>query len=99
LRFTQQLISLRREQPLLRGQHYSTGQNVPELDIPDLSWFKVDGTEVSDGEWGDPLARSLAMRVAGVDDTAHEATSLLLLLNAYWEELPFVLPEAGWRPI
>lgn len=49
-------------------------------------------------EWGDAHARSLGMRLAGRVPPGSEdpaAGTLLVLLNAYHEELPFVLPEAG----
>ncbi|MBV9172204.1 MAG: glycogen debranching protein GlgX [Chloroflexi bacterium] len=95
LAFTRQLIELRQKHPLLRRTDFLTDQPVPGLDLPELSWFKVDGTEVVGREWQDPLARSVGMRLVGLDEATGEPTALLLLANAYHEELPFVLPEAG----
>jgi glycogen operon protein len=100
LEFTRRLIALRKEHPALRRAEFLTGEFLPAADIKDLTWLKVDGTEMTAAEWSDPHARSLGMRLAGVppegaesDDPA--AGTLLVLFNAYHEELPFVLPEAG----
>ncbi|HEY7064934.1 MAG TPA: glycogen debranching protein GlgX [Chloroflexota bacterium] len=100
LAFTRRLITLRRQHPALRRPEFLQGVFLPDADIKDLTWTKLDGTEMTDAEWGDPAARSLGMRVIGeppngepVDDPA--AGTLLVLVNAYHEELPFVLPEAG----
>jgi glycogen operon protein len=100
--FTRTLIQLRQQHPLLRRTDFLTEQLVPAADLPELSWFKLDGTEVAGREWQDPLARSLGMRLVGIDAERGEPTALLLLANAYHEDLPFVLPEAGgdsmeWR--
>ncbi|HLI26499.1 MAG TPA: glycogen debranching enzyme GlgX, partial [Chloroflexota bacterium] len=100
LEFTRRLIALRKEHPALRRAEFLTGEFLPAADIKDLTWLKVDGTEMTEAEWRDPHARSLGMRLAGLppdgaegDDPA--AGTLLVLFNAYHEELPFVLPEAG----
>jgi isoamylase len=95
LAWTRQLIHLRKQHPLLRRANFLTEQLVPEADLPELSWFKLDGTEVVGREWQDPLARSLGMRLVGLDEASGAPSALLLLANAYHEELPFVLPEAG----
>jgi glycogen operon protein len=95
LAFTRQLIELRKQHPLLRRVDFLTDRLVPGADLPELSWFKLDGTEVVGREWQDPLARSLGMRLVGLDELSGEPTALLLLANAYHEELPFVLPNAG----
>jgi glycogen operon protein len=95
LEFTRQLIELRKQHSLLRRAEFFTEQSVPKADLPELTWFKLDGTEVVGREWQDPLARSLGMRLVGVDEASGHLDALLLLVNAHHEELPFVLPEAG----
>jgi glycogen operon protein len=67
--------------------------------VKDLSWFRPDGKEISNEDWNNGFARCLGLRLAGdaiaevdtrgnpiVDDT------LLILLNAHYEQLPFILP-------
>ncbi|MBX5492938.1 MAG: glycogen debranching protein GlgX [Chloroflexi bacterium] len=100
LEFTRRLIALRKEHPALRQPEFLKGEFLPAADIKDLTWLKVDGTEMTEAEWADPHARSLGMRLAGVPAEGGEgadpaAGTLLVLINAYHEELPFVLPEAG----
>jgi len=75
---------------------------LPGADIKYLTWFKLDGTEIVDEQWADPETRSMAMRLAGeaIDEREPEGgrisdDTLLVLLNAYHEELTFTLPEAG----
>ncbi len=98
LEFTRRLIALRKEHPTLRREDFLQGIFLPEADIKDLTWIKLDGTEMTSAEWGDAHARSLGMRLAGSVPPGSEdpaAGTLLVLLNAYHDELPFVLPEAG----
>jgi glycogen operon protein len=75
---------------------------VPGSDIKDLTWFKPDGEEIVDQQWADPEARSLGLRLAGeaIDEREAEGgrisdDTLLVLLNAFHEDVVFTLPEAG----
>ena len=75
---------------------------MPGADVKDLTWFKLDGTEMVDQEWADREVRSIAMRVAGEAIDEREARgvrisdeTLLTMFNSYHEELTFVFPEAG----
>jgi glycogen operon protein len=102
LEFTRGLIAFRKQHPLLRRRRYFEGLFVPGADIKDLTWFKLDGTEVGDEEWANPEIRSLAMRLAGeaIDEREQEGgrisdETLLVLMNAFHEDLSFTLPEAG----
>jgi glycogen operon protein len=100
--FTRGLIALRKEHPVLRRRRFFEGLFLPGADIKDLTWFKLDGTEIVDEQWADPEARSMAMRLAGeaIDEREPEGgrifdETLLVLLNTYHEPLEFTLPEAG----
>jgi glycogen operon protein len=101
LEFVRGLIAFRKAHPLLRRRRFFEGLFLPGSDIKDLTWFKLDGTEVMDEEWADPEARSLAMRLAGeaIDERDPQGEpisdeTLLVLLNAYHEPLEFTLPPA-----
>jgi glycogen operon protein len=101
LDFTRGLIAFRKAHPVLRRRRFFEGLFLPGADIKDLTWFKLDGTEVKDEQWADPEARSLAMRLSGeaIDEREPEGgrisdESLLVLLNAYHEPLEFTLPAA-----
>jgi len=99
-RFTQFLIRFYQEHPVLRRRHYFQGRKIRGSDVKDLTWYRADGQEMTDEDWQNPYNLSLGLRLAGdaiaevdprgwpiVDDT------LLILVNAYWEPLDFMLPD------
>src|SRR5215468_10533818 len=99
LRFTRLLIALRRQHPVLRRRQFFFGRRVLGSELKDVTWFRPDGREMGEADWGNPAARSIGLRLSGdaldevdargepiVDDT------LLVLLNAHHEAVPFVLP-------
>jgi glycogen operon protein len=88
LSFAQQVIAIRKQHSLLRPSTFATGEPVDDSGLEDLAWFQADGQPVSDATWADANARSLGMRLAGREG------ALLVLVNAYWEDLEFVLPPA-----
>jgi glycogen operon protein len=85
LAFTQQLIALRKENSRLRQASYASES--------DVSWLQPSGEPTSDDFWSDPNARAMGMRLQGDDG------SLLVLLNAHWEDVEFTLPgdASGWE--
>jgi isoamylase len=100
--FTRGLIAFRKQHPVLRRRRFFEGLFLPGADIKDLTWFKLNGTEIVDEQWADPEARSMAMRLAGeaIDEREPEGgrisdDTLLVLLNTYYKALEFTLPEAG----
>ncbi|MBV9603087.1 MAG: glycogen debranching protein GlgX [Chloroflexi bacterium] len=102
LAFTRGLIAFRAEHPILRRRRYFEGLFLPGADIKDLTWFKLDGTEIQDEDWTDGEMRWLAMRLAGeaIDEREPEGArisdeTLLMLLNTHHEEQKFTLPESG----
>src|SRR5581483_4570158 len=102
LEFTRGLIAFRKEHPVLRRRRYFEGLFLPGADIKDLTWFKLDGTEIKDEQWSDPEVRAMAMRVAGeaIDEREAEGgiisdETMLVLLNGSHEKLTFTLPETG----
>jgi isoamylase len=99
LTFTRHLIALRRAHPVFRRRQFFAGRHIWGSEVKDLAWFRPDGKEMMDENWQDPLARCIGLRLAGdaieemdakggpiIDDT------FLVLLNAYYQPLPFVLP-------
>ncbi|HKY07771.1 MAG TPA: glycogen debranching protein GlgX, partial [Candidatus Binatia bacterium] len=99
LEFARFLIRFREAHPVLRRRHFFQGRRIRGSEVKDLAWFRPDGKEMSDEDWNNPEMRCFGLRLAGdaieeldergnriVDDT------LLILLNAYHEPLPFTLP-------
>ena len=101
LEFTRDLITVRRRHPVFRRRRFATGPAAA-----DLRWFTVSGTEMTDENWADPVARSVAMFIDGATDpdVDPEGTLLcdddfLVCINAWWEPLTFTVPAdlAGRR--
>jgi glycogen operon protein len=62
-------------------------------------WFNPGGSEMSDEEWASPFVRCVGMLLSGdtVDVVNFEGEPIrddtfLLLMNAHYEAIPFVLP-------
>jgi glycogen operon protein len=103
LAFTRRLIAFRKQHPVFRRRRFLAGKEASEL-----GWFTFAGTPMTSADWADAGARSLAMYLDGSDapDRAEDGTPMadddfLVLFNAWWEPLDFVIPEtrAGleWR--
>jgi glycogen operon protein len=99
LAFTRTVIALRRRHPVLRRRHFFQGRPIRGSDVKDLSWFRPDGHEMTEEDWQNPHSRCLGLRLAGdaideVDSRGQRITgdTLLVLLNAHHEPIPFVLP-------
>jgi isoamylase len=103
LAFTGRLTALRTQHPVFRRRRYLAGAEASEL-----RWFTPAGTPMTAADWADPSALSLGIYLDGSDDpdVARDGTLLLdddflVLFNAWWEPLDFVLPAArdgqAWR--
>jgi glycogen operon protein len=103
LDFTRRLIALRKQHPVFRRRRFLSGKEASEL-----QWFTPAGTGMTAGDWSDDSALAIALYLDGSDDPdrAADGTPLLdddflVLVNAWWEPLDFILPatreKAGWR--
>jgi isoamylase len=103
LGFAKRLIAFRRAHPVFRRRRFLAGAEAAEL-----QWFTPAGTAMDGGDWADPSALAIAIYLDGSDDPdqAEDGTLLvdddfLILVNAWWEPLDFVLPAtrpgALWR--
>ena len=87
------------EQPVLHRRKFFQGRAIRGTDIKDISWFEPSGQEMSDAAWDAGFVKCLGVRLAGdligdVDERSEpiRGDTLLILLNAHHEELPFQLP-------
>jgi isoamylase len=103
LEFTKRLITLRRTHPVFRRSRFLAGTEASEL-----RWFTPAGTEMTAANWVDRGPLAIALYLDGRDDPdqAPDGTWLadddfLVLVNAWWEPLDFVLPvtrpQAEWQ--
>ena len=99
LGFTRKLIQLRRNHPVLRRPKFFQGRRIRGSEIRDVMWFNPGGNEMSEEEWAHPFVRCLGMLLSG--DTMDvfnfkgepiRDDTFLLLINAHYEPIPFVLP-------
>jgi glycogen operon protein len=103
--FTRTLIALRRDHPVFRRRRFLTG-----VEAAELRWYTPAGTPMTVGDWADPGARCLTLYLDGADDPdiGPDGAPLvdddfLLLVNAWWQPLNFILPETRtgqvWEPL
>lgn len=99
LAFTQNLIRLRHEHPVLRRPKFFQGRPIRGSEIKDVMWFNPGGNEMSEEEWASPFVRCLGVLLSGdtIDvlnfegDPVRDET-FLFLINAHFEPILFVLP-------
>ena len=103
LEFCQRVIALRKAHPVFRRRRFLAG-----ADAHDLRWFTPAGSEMTTADWADPNALAILLYLDGCDapDRAADGTPLidddfLVLVNAWWQQLDFVLPptrpQAAWQ--
>ena len=99
LEFTRKLIQLRKDHPVFRRPKFFQGRRIRGSEIRDVMWFNPGGNEMSDEEWASPFVRCLGMLLSGdtIDVLNFEGEPIrddtfLLLVNAHYEPIPFVLP-------
>ncbi len=99
LQFTRRLIWFRKAHPVFRRPKFFRGRRIRASEIRDVMWFNPGGSEMSEEEWASPFVRCIGMLLSG--DTSDVLTfegepvrddTFLLLINAHYEPIPFVLP-------
>jgi isoamylase len=95
LAFTRRLVAIRRAHPALRRRYFMTGALAT-----DVGWYTPGGVPMTDGDWQTGWTSSLALFIEGQRFADRDARGvpmldddLLLLVNGWWEWLPFTLPD------
>jgi isoamylase len=110
LEFTAGLIRLRREHPVFRRRRWFYGRPLHGSEVRDIGWFRTDGEEMSEEDWQQGFARSLAVFLNGdaIPSTDRQGepvgdATFYLLWNAGEEPISFRLPGGpwggGWREV
>jgi glycogen operon protein len=110
LEFTQRLTDLFHEHPTLCRRKFFQGEAILGSEVKDITWFRPDGHEMTPADWSFAGARVLGLLLPGdaineVDERGNPILddTILILLNAYHEALPFTLPlttsDQIWTPI
>ncbi len=99
LEFTRKLIQLRKDHPVFRRPKFFQGRRIRGSEIRDVMWFNPGGSEMTEEEWASPFVRCVGMLLSGdtMDVFNFEGEPIrddtfLLLINAHYEPIPFVLP-------
>jgi glycogen operon protein len=99
LEFTRYLICIFHDHPVLRRRHFFHGRKIRGSEVKDLTWFRPDGKEMTEEDWNNTETRCFGLRLAGdaieeLDEHGNRIAddTLLIILNAHHEPLPFVLP-------
>jgi len=99
LDFTRSVIKIFRQHPVLRRRHFFQGRKIRGSEIKDLTWFRPDGREMGEEDWNNPGTRCFGIRLAGdaIDEIDEQGNrilddTLLILLNAHDEPVPFIIP-------
>ncbi len=107
LRYTQKMIKLVHDHPVLRRRHWFYGREIHGSGISDIGWFNVEGAPMQD-EWNAGFVKTLTVFLNGgeIATPSHRGEqviddSFLLMFNAHYELLEFALPEGlgdhRWR--
>ena len=99
--FIRTVLTLRKEQPLLKRRDFFQGRSIRGSDAKDILWLRPSGKEMTDVFWNAQAMRSLGMRLDGsaldeLDENGNPIVgdTLLILMNASHKKTPFVLhPE------
>jgi isoamylase len=102
LDFARKVVALRHEHPVLRRRKFFQGRRIRGSEVKDLTWLDPSGDEMTDEQWETPTTRAFGLRMAGdllneLDDHGDrvQGDSLMLLLNAWHECVPFVIPTVA----
>ncbi len=96
LRFTREMIALRRRHPSLMRRQFLNGEVLTLTGIPDIRWY---GADLQPPEWDDPVAQVLAFTLSAIREGE---THLHVILNM--SDLDMMapvpsLPGVEWHPV
>jgi isoamylase len=102
--FVRAAIQVRRNQPVFRRRKFFQDRAIHGEGIQDISWFDASGQEMTEKDWQNGYVRCLGVRLAGdrIGGTDERGDivlgdTVLLLMNAHYEAIPFLLPPLQER--
>src|SRR5499427_9645416 len=97
--FVRAVIQLRRMHPVFQRRKFFQERAIHGKDVHDITWFESSGQEMSEEAWNSGYVRCLGVQLAGdligdMDERGEpvQDDTILLLLNAHYEAIPFTLP-------
>ncbi len=102
LEFVKKMIRFWKDQPVIHRRKFFQGRPIRGTEVKDLIWFDASGKEMTDEAWGASAVHAVVVRLDGeaIDELDEKGDrimgdTLLLLMNAYHEPIPFTLPSEG----
>jgi glycogen operon protein len=102
LNFVKRCTTLWREQPVLHRRKFFQGRAIRGSEVKDISFIDPSGGEMTDDDWNAGYVKCMGLRLAGdlindVDERGEPIVgdTLLMLINAHHEPLPFTLPTTS----
>lgn len=106
--FVRSIVYIRKTNPVFQRRKFFQGRSPDGTDEADISWFQPSGEEMSEEAWNTGYGQCLGVRLPGdligdVNERGEPITgdSIVLLVNAHHETVPFTLPSrdggSGWE--
>jgi isoamylase len=110
LGFTQSVLALRKINPVFQRQKFFQGRSIRGEVEHDIAWYSPDGKHMNDEDWNSGFGKCLGLYLDGdmsgeIDPHGEpiKGESILVLLNAHHEKIPFTLPApiegTTWKPL
>jgi isoamylase len=100
LDFVKKVILIWQTHPVFQRRNFFHGRSIRGTDVKDISWLGPDGLDMDDQAWSTGYVRCLGVRLAGdliadVNERGEPIVgdTILMLLNAHHEAIPFTLPK------
>lgn len=110
LDFTRELIYFRRQHPVFRRRKWFQGRAIHGASVSDITWFNLDGTQMTDEQWEVGYAKAIGVFLDGnqIPSPGPRGERIsddrfLLFFNAHYETVEFALPpefqEKEWEVV
>lgn len=102
IKFTQNLLTVRREHRVFHRRNFFEGESLRAGGKKDVLWFLPNGQEMTEEEWKQHFAKCLALEMTGTAIHEHDEKNELIcddnfiwLLNASNNDVEFQFPETA----
>ena len=99
LEFARRVISIWKQNPVLRRRKFLQGRRIRGVDSTDITWLHPSGAEMTDADWNSPDMRCLGMRLNGdaIDEADEQGQrvigdTVVVMLNGSDAAAAFMLP-------
>jgi glycogen operon protein len=100
LEFSKKLIWLRKNHPVFCRRRWFQGRRIHGAGVEDIAWFQPDGKEMSEEDWTNGFAKSLAVYLNGmgihsIDEMGQRIVddSFYVIFNAHYGSIEYKLPD------